>query len=74
MDILKLRRVVTLTRGLSQMSSLASSDRQDLPSLSSHLLSGESKERCLAKLRRMKPIRPVNVSVKARAAVLGGSS
>ena len=75
MDCLKLRRVVSLTRrlGPGQMSSLASSERQD--SFSSKLLSGESKERCVAKLRQMKPIRPASasVSVQHRAAVLGGS-
>ena len=55
------------------MSSLASSEGQD--SFSSKLLSGQSKERCVARLRQMKPIRPasVSVSVEHRAAVLGGS-
>ena len=79
MDWLKLNRVVIrqfgcvgLRHSQSQMSSLAQSDHRDSSVLSSDtVLSPESKERCIAKLRKMKPLRPVNVAVKQRAAVLG---
>jgi len=73
MDCLK--RIVNvnysqLRLGLGQMSSLAA-ESQDLSLLSSSVvLSAESKERCIANIRKMKPMRPVNVVVKQRAAVL----
>ena len=41
------------------------------PFLTSELLSPKAKEKCVARIKRMKPMRPVDTKVKQEAAVLG---
>ena len=68
---LRLGPALGLNLHRTQMSSLAL-EKQDLSLLSAEaVLSPESREKCLANIRRMKPIRPSNVPVRQRAAVLG---
>ena len=71
------RHLLRLVRVVAQhhhLSSQAPREKQDLSALLSSraVLSAESRERCVARINKMKSMRPgVDVDVKRRAAVLG---
>ena len=64
--------VVTNNSSTSSLFTTSNSSLSATSSLSSAtVFSAESREKCVARIKRMKPLRPVDVTVKQKAAVLG---
>ena len=67
-------RLLVVTNNSSSSSSFTTSNSSFSASSSlssATVFSAESRDKCVARIKRMKPLRPVDVTVKQKAAVLG---
>ena len=67
-------RLLVVTNNSSSSSSFSTSNSSFSASSSlssATVFSAESRDKCVARIKRMKPLRPVDVTVKQKAAVLG---